>query len=41
MFQQCAATEQDRDIKALAIKGQKMFDKHLKMAKELQEKISA
>jgi predicted outer membrane protein len=41
MFAQCAASEQDGEIRALAEKGQKMFSKHLKMAKELEEKITA
>jgi putative membrane protein len=41
MFERCAACEQDRDIKALAEKGQKMFSKHLQMAKDLERKIAA
>ena len=41
MFAQCAAQEQDRDIRALAEKGEKMFSKHLQMAKELEEKVAA
>jgi predicted outer membrane protein len=41
VFTHYAAEVQDRDIKALAEKGRKMLIKHLKLMKELDQKIQA
>jgi predicted outer membrane protein len=40
-FRRCAAQEKDREIRALAEKGEKMLSKHLKMVKEIEERIPA
>jgi predicted outer membrane protein len=41
VFTHYAAEDKDRDVKALAEMGQKILTKHLKMAKELEQKIQA
>lgn len=39
VFKHYAAEEKDRDIKALAESGEKMYTKHLKMVKDLEKKM--
>ena len=41
VFHRCATREKDRDIRALAAKGEKMVSKHLQMAKQIEERMPA
>lgn len=41
VFHRCAIRERDRELRALAEKGEQMIGRHLKMAKQIEERMPA
>jgi predicted outer membrane protein len=41
VFHRCATSEKDSDLRALAEKGEKMISRHMKMAKEIEDRMPA